>query len=288
MALVFALPFAAGSSVPGGADGTAGPIIRSLVGGDYVVAYAASKTVKVNWRANGGKIGSKTSVTTKEPVGKKIGKLPKSPKRLGYLFKGWYTKKTAGKKVTKNTKAKKNMSVYARWAAREYTLTFDANGGSCATKSRKVKFKKPFGTLPTPTRASYTFTGWYTAKTGGVKVSAATTMSAKNINLYARWHTEKKLVILAIKYATLVSSSAKPEQSFPDRFDKDIMNYVFVPGAQVRVKANMPDGIAFTRWIDMAGNELPSTFFAPGYSAYMSETVVIVKDDIRIMPTLLG
>lgn len=48
--------------------------------------------------------------------GKKYGSLPK-PTRKGYKFKGWYTKKKGGSKVTSGTKVKKkeNITLYARW-----------------------------------------------------------------------------------------------------------------------------------------------------------------------------
>lgn len=42
------------------------------------------------------------------------------------------------------------------------------------------------GTLPSPARKGYTFTGWYTAKSGGAKVTSATVIS-KSQTLYARW-----------------------------------------------------------------------------------------------------
>ncbi len=43
-------------------------------------------------------------------------------------------------------------------------------------------------TLPVPTRTGYSFAGWYTAQTGGTKVSADTIVSnASNHTLYAHW-----------------------------------------------------------------------------------------------------
>ena len=45
------------------------------------------------------------------------------------------------------------------------------------------------GSLPTPTRDKYDFAGWYTAKTGGSKVTSDTVIT-KNTTFYARW-TEK-------------------------------------------------------------------------------------------------
>ena len=40
--------------------------------------------------------------------------------------------------------------------------------------------------MPTPTRSGYTFTGWFTAKTGGTKVYS-TTKVTNNMTLYAQW-----------------------------------------------------------------------------------------------------
>ena len=41
-----------------------------------------------------------------------------------------------------------------------YEVTFDANGGTVDEKSKVVKYGEAYGTLPTPTRAGYTFKGW--------------------------------------------------------------------------------------------------------------------------------
>ena len=48
---------------------------------------------------------------------------------------------------------------------------------------------KAYGTLPTPTREdSYTFDGWYTAKSGGTQITNATIVStAHGTTLYAHW-----------------------------------------------------------------------------------------------------
>lgn len=46
--------------------------------------------------------------------------------------------------------------------------------------------KASFGTLPTPSRSGYTFDGWYTERTGGVKVTEETTFH-QDTTLYAHW-----------------------------------------------------------------------------------------------------
>lgn len=67
----------------------------------------------VKFNGNGGK-SSKESKTIK--YGSFYGTLP-SAKRAGYEFKGWYTKKKGGSKITSDKKIKsaKNRTIYAQW-----------------------------------------------------------------------------------------------------------------------------------------------------------------------------
>ena len=82
---------------------------------------AAPKKVKVTWHANGGKIGKTNTKVTPVKKNAKVGKLLKAPTRTGYTFKGWYTKKTGGKKITSATKINKKVTHYAQW--KKKTLT---------------------------------------------------------------------------------------------------------------------------------------------------------------------
>ncbi len=81
-----------------------------------------------------------------------------------------------------------NDTLYARWTANTYTVTFNANGGECDTESKTVTFAGTYGELPTPTREGYTFAGWYTSESGGTQVTASTTVSTTATHtLYAQW-----------------------------------------------------------------------------------------------------
>ena len=69
-----------------------------------------------------------------------------------------------------------------------YTVTLDANGGSVSPASKSVTLGGNYGSLPTPTRLGYTFTGWYTAKTGGTRVyNYGNLVSSASHILYAHW-----------------------------------------------------------------------------------------------------
>jgi len=70
----------------------------------------------------------------------------------------------------------------------EYTITFNANGGTVTPANGKTGMDGRLASLPTPARNGYNFTGWYTMKTGGTQVTAGTVFSGNTV-IYARWAT---------------------------------------------------------------------------------------------------
>ena len=70
-----------------------------------------------------------------------------------------------------------------------FKVSLDANGGTCSQTSKNVTgYNSAYGTLPTPTRTGYNFDGWYTAKSGGVRITASTKMTSRTDHtLYAHW-----------------------------------------------------------------------------------------------------
>ena len=151
-------------------------------------------TFTVTLDVNGGEklSNNKLSVTQ----GDKYGTLS-TPKRAGYKFNGWYTAKSGGSKITKesNVTINKDHTLYARWKAEKYKLLFKSNGGKLNKKSKAVSFGSKYGTLPKAKRTGYVFKGWYTKNKGGKKVSKNTKMkSTKTLKLYAKWKKNGKIV----------------------------------------------------------------------------------------------
>ena len=73
-----------------------------------------------------------------------------------------------------------------QWTAPTYTVTLHANGGSVLPDSVTTGADGKLTSLPTPTRSSYSFDGWYTEKSGGTKVTTDTVFHAKT-TVYAHW-----------------------------------------------------------------------------------------------------
>ena len=69
--------------------------------------------------------------------------------------------------------------------SKEYTVTFNANGGTVTPASAQTTDGK-LSTLPKPTRSDYTFDGWFTAAEGGEEVTTGTVFT-QNSTIYAHW-----------------------------------------------------------------------------------------------------
>ena len=185
---------ATSTTITYGPDWTTDPREEDIcfIDAEDLIAHWTLKSYTVTLNANGGTCGTGSKTVT---YGQAYGTLP-VPTRKGYTFTGWYTAKTGGKKVTASTicYASGNYTLYARWTE-GYTMTFNPNGGTVSPTTKVVKYGQQYGTLPTPTRVGYTFTGWWSAKTGGKQVTASTVCYASSgYTLFARW-TPKKFVI---------------------------------------------------------------------------------------------
>ena len=113
-----------------------------------------------------------------------------TPTRTGYTFAGWYTEREGGSIVntTDTVSILSNITLYAHWTANNYTITFNANGGSVGTVLT-VTYDSTYGTLPTPSRTGYSFAGWFTAASGGSQITNSTKVSiTSNQTLYAHWN----------------------------------------------------------------------------------------------------
>ena len=112
-----------------------------------------------------------------------------------YTFIGWDEKQAASTVVYNNGQLVKNLSstdgatinLYAVWQANEYTVTYDANGGTVTPESKVVTYNKPYGELATPIKNGYSFVGWYYENT---LVTANSIVNiAANHTLKAKWST---------------------------------------------------------------------------------------------------
>ena len=154
----------------------------------WTKSSATTTQCKITLDANGGKVTPASISVAKNST--YLDKLP-TPTRSGYTFKGWYTTKNGSTKITASTKATVSRTIYAQWTkdvAKQYTVFFDPIDGEVDTEELVVTNGTTYGNLPTPTRAGYTFNGWYTEETGGTRIVNTTTVNLTGDQiLYAQW-----------------------------------------------------------------------------------------------------
>lgn len=65
---------------------------------------------------------------------------------------------------------------------------FNGNGGTVDTASKEVSIGQAYGTLPISIRTGYSFNGWFTAASGGTKITSTTIVTeTADHTIYAQW-----------------------------------------------------------------------------------------------------
>lgn len=99
--------------------------------------------------------------------------------------------------------------------AKKYKVSFDNKGGTGDTTAIDVICGDVYGQLPTPTRTGYTFDGWYTAATGGSKVTAETVATATAAHtLYAHWTANTYTVTYNKNSGTITNESSYTKYTY--------------------------------------------------------------------------
>lgn len=149
----------------------------------------------VTFDGNGGtpSVGSMTTTDQKLPS------LP-SASQSKHSFDGWYTEKSGGTKITKDTVFHTNTTVYAHWTyigggggynppVTYYTLRFETGGGSDIPSVREAYNTYIDLTKYVPTWRGHTFIGWYTERSLTNKVSGV--YLTKDMTVYALWRVDE-------------------------------------------------------------------------------------------------
>jgi uncharacterized repeat protein (TIGR02543 family) len=111
---------------------------------------------------------------------------PAAPTRDGYAFMGWYKEATLTTLWNfANDVVTANITLYAKWVG-AYTVTFNTNHGSIVNL-QMVPVGGKVAQPDNPTRAGYTFVGWYSDETFASAWDFNATV-AGDMTLYAKWN----------------------------------------------------------------------------------------------------
>mgnify|MGYP004453120535 CR=1 FL=1 len=119
--------------------------------------------------------------------------IDKAPTREGYIFKGWYADEALTQAVSKVT-MDSDKTVYAKWEKelKNFTLTYVSNGGTeFDPETYKEGTEVPLSKIPT--RAGFSFLGWYADAALTQLVTKVTMDSDKTV--YASWKEDETPVL---------------------------------------------------------------------------------------------
>ncbi|MDD6035060.1 MAG: InlB B-repeat-containing protein [Lachnospiraceae bacterium] len=141
--------------------------------------------------------GGSTATDMERVGGGLIGELPK-PERTGYTFMGWFADAGLTVQFIEKLMPKENTTLYAKWEANTYTVTYHVNGGDSwtapETGERTVTYDSNYGEQPVATYSGHGFVGWFIAADGGTQVTADTKVEiTENQTLYAHWTELKEI-----------------------------------------------------------------------------------------------
>ena len=151
----------------------------------------------ITFDGNGGTPSAGSMTTTN----RKLTSLPSASRSGSYSFDGWYTEKSGGTKITKDTVFHANITVYAHWTytggggggynppVTYYTLRFETGGGSDIPSVREAYNTYIDLTKYVPTWRGHTFIGWYTERSLMNKVSGV--YLTKDMTVYASWRVDE-------------------------------------------------------------------------------------------------
>lgn len=156
---------------------------KGTKGNKKLYAKWSKNTYRITYKLNGGK-NTKSNPSTYS-VTSSISL--KNPSRKGYSFKGWYSDSKYKNKVTSIKKRTGNLTLYAKWSATSYRITYKLNGGK-NTKSNPSTYAVTSSiSLKNPSRKGYSFKGWYSDSRYRTRIKTIKKGTTGNKTLYAKW-----------------------------------------------------------------------------------------------------
>ena len=205
--------------------------------------------------------------------------LADAPTLKGWTFLGWYRDKACTDLVgyaneqlaNPNLSVGENVTLFAKWKANTYTVTFVAQGGECDAESKQVAFDSDFGNLPEAEKPGSTFLGWFTSPVGGNRVLSNDKFTFdSDIALYAHYSEH----VYTAKFDTMGGSDV----------DSQGLSY----GECVKLPDEpYKEGYTFTGWYTNAEYEKAYNFETKCYESltlyakWEANTYVVIYDGNR-------
>lgn len=170
----------------------------------------------------------------------------------GYTFGGWYADEDRTIEFDFTQPIKSNTTVYAKWTAKDYEVSFITEHGDAPT-SQNVKYNETASDPGKLKEEGYTFIGWYADEAHKTKFDFNTQITG-DTKVYAKW--EKNAPVLPDTYALNVSGAFVYVDGVDFTASTGDTTLQLEKDASVRLVADpdrMPSGMVFDRWTILNG-----------------------------------
>ncbi len=160
---------------------------------------------------------------------------PADPERPGYAFEGWYTDDTYTDLWDfANDKVVGKMTLYAKWTAVKYQLTYHLNSTVVTNAddfaAQDIYYEDQVVKPVDPITAGFNFQGWYRDNTYTVPAEFPITVTG-NVDLYAKWSIKEYVVSFNANggYMTVDAITVKHGETGGDQWPANpvCMGYTF-------------------------------------------------------------
>ncbi|WP_193556127.1 InlB B-repeat-containing protein [Paenibacillus ginsengarvi] len=176
----------------------------------FATAITRDMLLHANWTTNRYTVtfdsNEGSAVSSQEVSYTGTATVPADPIKTGYTFGGWYADEELTAVFTFSTPIIGDTTLYARWATDSFSVTFNSNGGT-AISGQAVSYNALATEPADPTKAGYTFTGWYM----DAELTAPFTFAAiitGNTTLYAKWTTSSSADLSSLIVSDTIPSPA--------------------------------------------------------------------------------
>ncbi len=167
--------------------------------------------------------------------------LPTNVTRTGYTFQGWYTDGDVEvKQISVTDLGAKEF--FAHWSKDDYTITYNANGGTFTTTPVKTYNYGDEISLAIPSRAGYTFAGWYNnSNLVGTQFTEIEATETGDKDFWAKWEVNVYDVVLNANEGEINSGNI-------EKYTYDVL--AILPSDVTRI------GYEFDGWYDADDNKV--------------------------------
>ncbi|HHY72162.1 MAG TPA: cadherin-like domain-containing protein [Bacillus bacterium] len=204
------------------------------------------------------------------------------PLRAGYTFDNWYQEATWLNVFDFTNPINQDTTVYGKWEANQYAVTYDGNGSTGGTPPNAMSYEYNANVIVAGqgslVKSGYIFAGWNTAADGnGINYTANDmfVMGSAPITLYAKW-IEKQAPIVSDYQKTTTKNTQVNGTVVATDADGDPLTYTKGSGpTNGTVQVNVDGTWVYIPTIDYVGVDSFTVIVSNGYGRSATSTITI-------------